>query len=74
MKTTFPFYKQPRSKASGPTCLRIIAKHYGMLISLKETREIAETTKEGSSLLKLSIAAETMGFQFICAKLNSILL
>jgi len=66
----FPHYKQPDSKDCGPTCLRIIAKHYGKLISLKEIREISETTRAGSSLLKLSEAAETMGFRTIGAKLD----
>jgi ATP-binding cassette subfamily B protein len=70
LKTSFPHYKQPDSKDCGPTCLRIIAKHYGKLISLKEIREISETTREGSSLLKLSDAAEAMGFKTIGAKLN----
>ncbi|WP_240507884.1 cysteine peptidase family C39 domain-containing protein [Algoriphagus faecimaris] len=58
MKPTFPHYKQPDSKDCGPTCLRIIAKHYGKLTSLKEIREISETTREGSSLLKLSNAID----------------
>jgi len=58
MSKTIPFYKQPDSKDCGSTCLRIIAKHYGKLISLKEIREISETTRAGSSLLKLSEAAE----------------
>ncbi len=66
----FPFYKQPDSKDCGPTCLRIIAKHYGKLISLKEIREISETTREGSNLLKLSDAAEAIGFKTIGAKLD----
>jgi len=70
LKRNFPFYKQPDSKDCGPTCLRIIAKYYGKLISLKEIREISETTREGSSLLKLSEAAESMGFKTIGAKLN----
>ncbi|WP_144604696.1 cysteine peptidase family C39 domain-containing protein [Algoriphagus algorifonticola] len=70
MSTSFPHYKQPDSKDCGPTCLRIIAKHYGNLISLKEIREISETTREGSSLLKLSDAAEAMGFKTIGAKLS----
>lgn len=70
MKPTFPIYKQPDSKDCGPTCLRIIAKHYGKLISLQEIRDISETTREGSSLLKLSEAAEAMGFRTIGAKLN----
>jgi ATP-binding cassette subfamily B protein len=73
LKTTFPFYKQPHSKDFGPTWLRIIVKHYGMLISMKEIRETSENTRKGISLLKLSNAAEAMGFQFIGANLNSIL-
>ncbi|WP_136468920.1 peptidase domain-containing ABC transporter [Flagellimonas onchidii] len=70
MKKTFPFYKQPDAKDCGPTCLRIIAKHYSKLISLQEIRELAETTREGSNLLKLSDAAETIGFKTIGAKLS----
>ncbi len=66
----FPFYKQPDSKDCGPTCLRIIAKHYGKIISLQEIRELAETTRVGSNLLKLSDAAETIGFNTIGAKIN----
>jgi len=66
----FPHYNQPDSKDCGPTCIRIIAKHYGKLITLKEIREITETTREGSSLLKLSDAAEAMGFKTIGAKLS----
>lgn len=70
MIKAFPHYKQPDSKDCGPTFLRIIAKHYGKLISIKEIREISETTREGSSLLKLSDAAESIGFKTIGAKLN----
>jgi ATP-binding cassette, subfamily B, bacterial len=70
LKTTFPFYTQPDAKDCGPTCLRIVAKYYGKLISLREIREISETTREGSSLLKLSDAAEAMGFKTIGAKLD----
>jgi ATP-binding cassette subfamily B protein len=66
----FSFYKQPDAKDCGPTCLRMIAKYYGKLISLKEIREISETTRSGSNLLKLSEAAESLGFKTIGAKLN----
>ncbi|WP_245802868.1 cysteine peptidase family C39 domain-containing protein [Cyclobacterium lianum] len=45
MKRIFPFYKQPDAKDCGPTCLRIIAKYYGKLISLQEIREYSETTR-----------------------------
>ncbi|EWH12768.1 ABC-type multidrug transport system, ATPase and permease components [Cellulophaga geojensis KL-A] len=70
MKKTFPFYKQPDSKDCGPTCLRIVAKHYGKLISLEKVREFSETTREGSSLLKLSDAAEAIGFKTIGIKVD----
>lgn len=70
MKTAFPFYKQPDSKDCGPTCLRIIAKHYNKLISLQEIRNLSETTRSGSNLLKLSDAAEAIGFRTIGAKLD----
>lgn len=70
MKATFPFYKQPDTKDCGPTCLRIIAKHYGKLISLQEIRELSETTRAGSNLLKLSDAAEAIGFKSLGVKVN----
>uniref|UniRef100_UPI0018E587BA peptidase domain-containing ABC transporter n=1 Tax=Pleomorphovibrio marinus TaxID=2164132 RepID=UPI0018E587BA len=70
LKTKFPSYKQPDAKDCGPTCLRIIAKHYGKLISLQEIRENSETTRSGSNLLKLSEAAEFIGFKTIGAKLD----
>jgi len=70
VKKAFPFYKQPDSKDCGPTCLRIIAKHYGRLISLQEIRELSETTREGSNLLKLSDAAEAIGFKSIGVKID----
>lgn len=70
MKKEFPFYRQPDSKDCGPTCLRIISKYYGKLISLQEIREMTETTREGSNLLKLSDAAESIGFKSLGAKIN----
>lgn len=70
MKKNFPFYKQPDSKDCGPTCLRIIAKHYGKLISLSEIRELSETTRVGSNLMKLSDAAEAIGFKSLGLKVD----
>ncbi|MHA7131776.1 cysteine peptidase family C39 domain-containing protein [Algoriphagus namhaensis] len=62
-------YKPIDFKPFVAACFRIIAKHYGKFISLKEIREISETTREGSSLLKPSDAAEGMGFKTIGANL-----
>lgn len=60
---SFPFYKQPGAKDCGPTCLRIISRFYGKNIPLQQIRNLSETTREGSSLLGLSEAAENLGFK-----------
>ncbi|MFD2584954.1 peptidase domain-containing ABC transporter [Pedobacter vanadiisoli] len=67
---SFPFYKQPDAKDCGPTCLRIIAKHYNKSIPLPQIRTLSETTREGSALLGLSNAAETLGFRTLGVKIN----
>ena len=66
----FPHYKQPDSKDCGPTCLKIIAKHYKKTIPLQKLREIAETQRTGSSLLNLSNAAEGIGFRSLGVKIS----
>ncbi|RZK52461.1 MAG: ATP-binding cassette domain-containing protein, partial [Pedobacter sp.] len=66
----FPFYKQPDAKDCGPTCLRIIAKHYNKGIPLQQIRTLSETTREGSGLLGLSNAAERLGFRTLGVKID----
>ena len=68
MRKTFPHYKQPDRKDCGPTCLRIIAKHHGRVISLQKTRQFSETNRLGTNLMCLSNAAETIGFRSIGVK------
>lgn len=65
----FPFYRQAESKDCGPTCIKIIAKHYGKLLNTPKLRALSETTREGSSLLGLSEAAESIGFRTLAAKI-----
>lgn len=66
----FPNYIQADSKDCGPTCLKIISKHYGKTINIQELRNLSETTREGSNLLFLSDAAEKIGFRTLGVKLN----
>lgn len=70
MKRKFPFYKQPGVKDCGPTCLRIISKYYGKLISLQEIRDLSETNRSGSNLMKLSDACEAIGFKSLGVKVD----
>ncbi|CAA9195955.1 peptidase domain-containing ABC transporter [Flavobacterium collinsii] len=59
----FPFLIQADAKDCGPTCIKIIAKHYGKTIHIQDLRNYSETTREGSNLLFLSDAAEKIGFR-----------
>ena len=65
----FPHFPQPDSKDCGPTCLKIIAKHYGKTLNIQTLRSLSETTREGSNLLTLSEAAEKIGFRTLGVKL-----
>ncbi|MFL1896002.1 peptidase domain-containing ABC transporter [Aquimarina sp. 2-A2] len=64
----FPFYKQPGAKDCGPTCLRIISKHYGKVIPLQTIRNLSQTTRTGSSFLGLAEGAENLGFKSVGVK------
>jgi len=66
----FPFYKQADSKDCGPTCLKIVAKYYKKSIAIQELRKLSETTREGSSLLGISDAAEKIGFRSLGVKVS----
>lgn len=66
----FPNYVQTESKDCGPTCIKIIAKHYGKIINTQQLRSLSETTREGSSMLGLSDAAEKIGFRTLGVKLS----
>lgn len=70
MRKTFPHYKQADAKDCGPTCLKIIAKHYGKTLNIQQLRSLSETTREGSNLLNLSEAAEQIGFRTLGVKLS----
>jgi len=48
----------------------MIAKHYGKLINTQQLRSLSETTREGSSLLGLSDAVESIGFKSLGVKLS----
>jgi ATP-binding cassette subfamily B protein len=66
----FPFYQQPDQMDCGPTCLRMIAKHYGKNFSLQRLREISGINREGVSLLGISEAAEKLGFRTMGSRLT----
>ena len=63
MKKSFFSYIQLDTMDCGPTCLRMIAKHYGKHYSLETLRRQSFITREGVSMLGISDAAEHIGFR-----------
>jgi len=60
---SFPFYQQLDAMDCGPTCLRMVARHYGKHYSLQTLREKSRINVEGVSLLGIAKAAEAIGMQ-----------
>ena len=54
----------------GPSCLAIIAKHYGQQADKEQLRKICSLGKEGVSLLGISKAAENLGFKTVGGRLS----
>ena len=58
---SFPHYTQLDAMDCGPSCLRMIAKHYGRSYTLQNLREKCFITRQGVSMLGISDAAESIG-------------
>jgi ATP-binding cassette subfamily B protein len=54
----------------GPTCIRMIARHYGRTFAMDELRRKSYITKEGVNLLGISDAAEAIGFRTLGVKIS----
>ena len=59
----FPVFIQHDANDCGPSCLRMIAKHYGRNFALETLREKSHISHSGVSLLGISEAAESIGFR-----------
>lgn len=66
----FPLYYQLDAMDCGPTCLRMIAKHYGKSYSVQVLRERSSITREGVSLLGISDAADSIGLKNVGARIG----
>ncbi len=59
------YYHQLDAMDCGPTCLRMVADHYGRYYALETLRQRCHIGREGVSLLGISTAAESIGFRTI---------
>lgn len=69
-KPSFPVVHQHDQMDCGPSCLAMIAKHYGKTIPLQHLREISSMDKQGASVRGITDAAEMIGFRTLGVKLS----
>jgi ATP-binding cassette subfamily B protein len=60
LKKEFAHYRQLEYRDCGPTCLRMIAKHYGKTFSREFLRDQASITKTGVTMAGIAEAAEAI--------------
>lgn len=70
MLKRFPHYKQIDQMDCGATCLRIVFKYYGQLVTINKIRKLCQTNKSGVNLLGISEAAEKLGFRTYGVRLS----
>ena len=59
---TFPYIKQHDETDCGAACLGMICQYYGQSVGLNRLRDMANVSREGTSLSALAEAAENLGF------------
>lgn len=64
----FPTEYQMDAKDCGPASLKMIAKYFGRYYSLQYLRDKCGITKEGVSMLGISVAAESIGLHTVALK------
>ena len=63
----FPFFRQTDRFDCGPTCLKIISKHYGRNFSREHLKDICGITPDGTTIKSLINGSEKLGFQSVPA-------
>ncbi|WP_430410190.1 peptidase domain-containing ABC transporter [Kordia sp.] len=74
MINRFPIYIQSEAKDCGPSCVKIVSQFYKKKVSIELLRSLGETTRSGTSLTGLILAAEKIGFRAVAAQENFTLL
>lgn len=68
---SFSFFKQQDAMDCGPSCIRMIAKHFGKNIGINNLRNQSQYSRDGVSILGLSNAAGNIGFKTIAVNISS---
>jgi len=65
----FPFFRQLDQMDCGPTCIRMLAAHYGKTYSINYLRQRSYYSRNGVSFKGIIDAAEKIGFRTLSVKL-----
>ncbi|HEU4884907.1 MAG TPA: peptidase domain-containing ABC transporter [Longimicrobium sp.] len=68
LKPSFTAFQQYDAMDCGPTCVRMVAGHYGKRFTQREMRERACIDRGGVSLLGIAYAAEAVGFRTLSVR------
>ena len=69
-KKRFPHFKQHNTSDCGPTCLRMIAKHYQQNYSVEMLRRQCHIARNGVNMLGISDAANYIGLDNVGVKMT----
>lgn len=70
LRKPFPAERQHDAMDCGPTCLRMVAKHYGRRYSVQFLRDRSYIDRQGVSLLGIGYAADSIGFRSRAARVS----
>lgn len=70
MALKYPFFEQLDASDCGPACLKMVTKSYGKELSINTIRRTTFLQRQGTSLLGLSQAAESLGFKTLGVKID----
>jgi ATP-binding cassette, subfamily B, bacterial len=70
MKGSFAFYRQMDQMDCGSTCLRMITRFHGRILTAETLREKCTTTREGSSFAGIAEGAEALGINSLAVQVD----
>ena len=70
LRKRFPHFKQHNTSDCGPTCLRMIAKHYRQDYSVEMLRRQCHIARNGVNMLGISDAATHIGLDNVGVKMT----
>lgn len=69
-KNEFPIILQDKAIQCGPICLKMISQFYGKNTSIAELETLTRMDDDGTSLLNLTAAADSIGFESLAVQIS----